>query len=170
MHRNEASNEFFSQPLVLDTESMNRVTMRRENGLRPLKRNCRSASAVVELAVVAPVFFLLLFGLVELGRTLMVKHALTESARAGCREAILSTTINLDDADQAARELLFAYTSGAQDSSTCRVSIFPSDLSAVERGEEITAVVEIDCADISWIAPSYMKNKTLRGEATMKRE
>ena len=149
---------------------MKRWTTRRKDGTRLLGQNRRSGSAVVELAIVSPVFFLLLFGLVEMGRTLMVKHALTEAARAGCRESILSTTIRVDDADSAARQHLVAYLSGARDSATCRVSISPSDLSVVERGEEITAIVEVDCADISWIAPSYMKNRVLRGEATMKRE
>jgi Flp pilus assembly protein TadG len=129
----------------------------------------RPGAAVVELAVVAPVFFLLIFGLVELGRTIMVQHALTEAARAGCREAILSTTINAEDADQAARQHLTAYMPGA-DTSTCRVDISPSDLSMVERGTEITAIVEVNCSEVSWISPNYMKNKVLRGEATMKRE
>jgi Flp pilus assembly protein TadG len=149
---------------------MNRWLMRRDNATRSSARYRRSGAAVVELAVVAPVFFLLLFGLVELGRTLMVKHALTEAARAGCREAILSTTIDVDDADQAARQHLVAYLSGAKDGATCRVSISPSDLSEVQRGDEITAIVEVDCDDISWITPSFTKNRIIRGEVTMKRE
>jgi hypothetical protein len=143
--------------------------LRRNHSMQCLPTCLRPGAAVVELAVVAPVFFLLIFGLVEVGRTIMVKHALTEAARAGCREAVLSTTINVEDANQAARQHLTAYMPGA-DTSICRVDISPSDLSLVERGTEITAIVEVDCSEVSWISPNYTKNKFLRGEVTMKRE
>ncbi len=146
-----------------------RGNLRRSHSSHWLPMHRQAGAAVVELAVVAPVFFLMLFGLVEVGRTIMVKHALTEAARAGCREAILSTTIDAQDADEAARQHLTAYMPGS-DTSACRVDISPSDLSEVERGTEITAIVEVDCSDISWISPTYLRNKVLRSEATMKRE
>jgi hypothetical protein len=149
---------------------MQRRKTHRNHPHQRLPKRGRPGAAVVELAFVAPVFFLLMFGLVELGRTLMVQHAVTEAARAGCREAILSTTINIEDADQAARQHMAAYMSGSNNSSSCRVEISPGDLSMVECGTEITAIVEVDCSEISWISPSYMKNRVLRGEATMKRE
>jgi len=42
-------------------------------------------TAVVEMAVVFPLFILLVFGLVEFVRMGMVKQALSDAARAGCR-------------------------------------------------------------------------------------
>jgi hypothetical protein len=43
------------------------------------------------MAVVTPIFVLLVFGLIEFGRALMIKQAMTDAARAGSRTATLAT-------------------------------------------------------------------------------
>ncbi|HEV3443576.1 MAG TPA: TadE family protein, partial [Gemmataceae bacterium] len=45
----------------------------------------RRGVSSVEFAFVAPIFFLMLLGLIELSRGLMVKHMLLNAARQGCR-------------------------------------------------------------------------------------
>ena len=52
-------------------------------------RKQRRGAAVVEMAIILPVLVLLIFGSLELGRAVMVKHILEEAARAGCRVATL---------------------------------------------------------------------------------
>lgn len=47
----------------------------------------RRGAAVVEFAVVVPILTLLLFGIVEVGYTFMVRHALAMGAREGARVA-----------------------------------------------------------------------------------
>ncbi len=60
-------------------------------------RSRRIGAALVEAAFVLPVFFLLIIGIIEIGRGLMVQELLTRAARAGCRQGILpSTTSNTD--------------------------------------------------------------------------
>ena len=44
---------------------------------------------MVEFAIIAPVFFVFVLGLVELGRGLMVQHLLTNAARQGCRLGVI---------------------------------------------------------------------------------
>ncbi len=95
----------------------------------------RHGATAVEMAIVAPVFFALLFGLVEFGRVTMVNQALSDAARAGCRTACLATTIDASKAELAAREHLSTFLSAAGNSGICRFTIQPADLSEVERGD-----------------------------------
>ena len=48
-------------------------------------RKNRLAAAAVEFAVVAPVFLLLVFGMIEYGRMVMVYQILTNASREGAR-------------------------------------------------------------------------------------
>jgi TadE-like protein len=48
-------------------------------------RKARRGQALVEMAVVLPIFFLLLFGLVDLGRAVFVYSSLAEGSREGAR-------------------------------------------------------------------------------------
>jgi len=54
----------------------------------------RKGSAMVEMALVLPLLILLLVGIVEFSRVLMVKQVITNAAREGARAA----SIRLDDA------------------------------------------------------------------------
>lgn len=125
---------------------------------------------MVELAVVSPVFFVLIFGLVEFSRVMMVRDALSDAARAGCRKAAIITTTNSGQAEDVVRDYLSAFIASANDQSACRVTISPGDLSNIAQGTEITATVEVNCSDVSWVPLGYMENEVLRAQATMKRE
>src|SRR5262245_7320181 len=54
----------------------------------------RRAATLVEFAIIAPVFFLIVLGIIELGRILMVQHLMTNAARQACRVGVLSGTSN----------------------------------------------------------------------------
>jgi len=49
----------------------------------------RRGAAATEMAMVLPVFIMLILGMFELGRALMIKQSLTYAAQEGCRVAIL---------------------------------------------------------------------------------
>src|SRR4051812_4854763 len=49
----------------------------------------RRAAASVEFAGVAMVFLLLVLGIIELGRILMVQHLMTNAARQACRVGVI---------------------------------------------------------------------------------
>src|SRR5882724_3749072 len=59
-------------------------------------RRGRKGTTVVEVAIVIPVFFVFIFGLVEIGRAFMASHLLTNAARTGCRQGILSNATTSD--------------------------------------------------------------------------
>lgn len=58
------------------------------------------------MAVVTPIFVLLVFGLIEFGRALVIKQAMTDAARAGSRTATLATIRSHDQVVAAAIDCL----------------------------------------------------------------
>ena len=61
-----------------------------------VNRERRSGAAVVEMAFLAPIFFLIALGMFELSRGMMVKQILTGAARKGCRTGIIHQYGNSD--------------------------------------------------------------------------
>src|SRR5580692_10919305 len=51
----------------------------------------RTGAHLVELAIVAPIFFLFLFGILEYGRFVMTLQIMTNAAREGARYAVVTT-------------------------------------------------------------------------------
>ena len=65
----------------------------------------RGGQSMVEFAVLAPIFFLLLLGTIDLGRAVYIYNTISDAAREGARAAIpfdtpLPTTTNVIDAVQ----------------------------------------------------------------------
>jgi Flp pilus assembly protein TadG len=56
---------------------------------RSLHAKTRSGVAAVEFALVVPIFLLLVFGIIEFGRALMVQQVLVNASREGARQAVL---------------------------------------------------------------------------------
>jgi len=56
----------------------------------------RRGAAAAEFAVVAPIFLLMVFGIVEIGRGLMVQQLLTNASRVGARRAVMLSASNSD--------------------------------------------------------------------------
>lgn len=130
----------------------------------------RRGVALVEMAFVVSLVFLLVFGFIEFARMVMVKQALTDAARQGCRTAALITTTDSADAESAALTHLQSTVANYLDDTTCRVTVSPASLSGMTSGTEITTRVDIDYSDISWISLGFLGNVTLQGESTMTRE
>src|SRR6184192_1684252 len=58
---------------------------------RPLAgRRSRRGAAIIEFALLAPVLFMLVLGMIEFGRVLMVAQLLTDAAREGGRLAVVA--------------------------------------------------------------------------------
>jgi Flp pilus assembly protein TadG len=105
----------------------------------------RRGAAVVEFAVVSPLFLLLLSGVVEFGQTFRVQHSLSAAARRGCRAASMSGSTNAQ-VNSLVRSLC-AKTVGASESNfLVAISVNGSsgaDLSTAARADEIQVAVSI---------------------------
>ena len=129
------------------------------------KKRHRRGAAAVEFAAVAPIMILFMFGIVELGRMLMIKNALTHASREGARLAVTPNATTSDVEERVGIELQ-PYFSTVPD-----VVLTPANLSASDPGELVTVRVEVDIADITWIPGAINIPLTkLIAETTMRRE
>ncbi len=130
----------------------------------------RRGASVVELAFIAPIFFLLVFAIIEFSRAVMIQQSLTDAARAGARSAALASTDTTAKAETAARDYLRQTMTDSYDMSLCQVSVSPGGLGSLETGTEVTTTVAVNFDDLTWIPSSFMKNFVLRGQASMTKE
>jgi Flp pilus assembly protein TadG len=132
---------------------------------RAASRCRRAGVAAVEFALVAPVFFVLVFGMIEFGRMVMVQQILTNASREGARRAVLdgatSTNVNtvVDD------YLTSASISGAS------VAITPGTPSSAAFGDPVTVVISVPFSSVSWMpSPWFLTATTLTATTVMRRE
>lgn len=137
---------------------------------RPKRLTQRSGVTAVEFALVAPVFFLLVFALIEVSRALNLKQALTNAAREGCRTAALATTLSSNDVDDATRGYLAAVTRYSNNPEKVRTTV-PADLSNCPSGTELTVAVEVDFQDVTWLPLDFIGFRpTIHAAQTVHRE
>ncbi len=118
----------------------------------------------------APVFFVLAFGLIEITRMMMIQQALTNAAREGCRTAVLATTLSSSEVESAIRDYLKSVTPVASNTSKVRVTV-PTGLASTASGTDLSVTVELDYADLDWVPLGYLGlNPTLSAKQVGKRE
>lgn len=139
---------------------------------RRLRRsNQRDGATTIEMALVAPFIFLMVFGSVEFARMMMVRQALTNAARQGCRKACLATTQSSVVAEDAARKAMLSVITQALTNQDLEVTFTPSFSSTPpESGTSITAELAIDCSDVSWLPPFFTADTRIKCSAVMNRE
>ena len=142
------------------------------------RRADRRGAALVEAAVVLPIFFLAILALVEFGRAMMVGQLVTNAAREGARRAILygsdaaevrgHVTEFLENAADIAPEhvdLTVAVRPGPD-----RTGTPPDGLDDAESGDRVTVRVIVPWDQAGWGTLRWLGGKSFRGEATMRHE
>ena len=126
----------------------------------------RRGAAVVEFAIVVPIFFLMVFGMIEFGRMVMVHQLLAGAAREGARQAIVNGA-TAGDVEQTVRDYL---TSTSVDGQAASVSVTP-DPATASTGEAVTIETGIEFEKVSWLpAPFFLQDLTLNAASTMRHE
>jgi Flp pilus assembly protein TadG len=119
----------------------------------------------VEFAVVAPLFFLLVFGMIEFGRMVMVQQVITNGSREGARIAVLDGTTSTEVHNAVENYLTSASISGAT------VTVDPDPPNTAGYGEAVTVTVSIPFNQVSWLpTPMFIGGKTLSATTVMRRE
>lgn len=141
----------------------------------------RRGAAVVELAVVLPVFCTMIFGMIEFARIGMVNQVLTAAARTGCRQAILNTSQTTAQVLAPMNALLAASKINVPalspvdaDPGTAGAFISPSNWNATDlpRGTAVTVVVRVRYSDVKWLPMNWFVSDStlLTGQAVMTAE
>ncbi len=125
----------------------------------------RRGTTLVEFAVVAPVFFLMVLGLIEFGRGMMVQALLTNAAQLGARAGSLDGSQASDVSTAVNNYLSAGGISGASSTVT------PSPPSSALPGQDVKVQVSIPYSSISWLpTPAYLGSTTLSSTAIVQRE
>jgi Flp pilus assembly protein TadG len=115
--------------------------------------------------VVAPIFLLLVFGMIEYGRMVMVQQILVNASREGARKAVLDGSQNADVLAVVNDYL----SSGSIDGAT--ITVTPSNPGDAAFGDPVTVTVSIGFSQVSWLpSPMYLGGRTLSATTVMRRE
>lgn len=125
----------------------------------------RRGTALVEFAMVAPVFFLFMVGAIEFGRAIMVQEVLTDASREGARVGILDGS-QTTDVDNAVNAYLTAMSvTGAT------ISVSPTNPGTQPSGTQVTVTVSVPYNAVSWVpAPWFLGGATLTASTVMQRQ
>ena len=138
-----------------------RARQRLMNWLRIWKVE-RKGAALVEFALVLPVFLLLIFGGLEMGRAVMVKHLLDDAARAGCRVASMQGATQNDVVSVVNQALTKAGISGHD------VTVTPTPPSSADHLEPVSVTISVPHSEVAWMpSPRFMGGKSLTGVCIM---
>ncbi len=128
-------------------------------------RKKRRGAAAVEFAIVAPVFFLLVFGMIEYGRMVMVQQVITNASREGARVGVLDGSDHQDVVDIVTQYLTSGSIQGAN------ITVTPTNPEDAEFGDPVTVTVDIPFSQVSWLpSPMYLGGTTLSATTVMRRE
>jgi len=133
---------------------------------RPIRR--RRAAALVEFAVVAPVFFLVILAIVEVARLFMVGSLMTNAARSGCRAGVLPGKSNSDVSAAVTNALNNQGISGT--TTTIQVNGTSQDVSTAQTGDIVTVTVTVPVGNVSWVPGTGSIPGTITGTYTLPHE
>ena len=140
-------------------------------------RQRRHGAAVVEMALILPVFIMLVFGVIEFGRAMMISQLVTNSARDGARLAILDGSTN-QTVSTAVTDFLNQSVglNPADVTVTITVTAGPgnpdpgNDVSAAQAGDICTVNVSVPFDKVTLTKADYLSGKNLTGFCSMRRE
>ncbi len=129
-------------------------------------RRKRIGAAVVEFAVVAPIFLLFVFGLIEYGRMVMVQQVLTNASREGARVAVLEGSTETDVVGAVVN-----YCAASQIAITEDDVSIPQDPATAGNGDPVAVTVGVAFRDVSWLpSPMYLGAAQLSATSVMRKE
>jgi len=112
-----------------------------------------------------PVFFLLVFGMIEYGRLVMVQQVLTNACREGARVGVLDGATQTSVNTAVNNYLTSANITGAT------TTVTPNPPSSAAYGASVTVTVSVGFNQVSWLpSPMFLGGRTLTATSVMRRE
>jgi Flp pilus assembly protein TadG len=137
---------------------------RRSAAIKRRKPSAPRGIAAVEFAIVAPVFLMVVLGIIEVGRAIMVQQVLINASRVGARRAVM-----LSSTEQAVIDSVTEFTDSVG-VPTVSTTVSP-DPETAGSGTAITVTTAVNFANVNWLpAPWFMGGKTLTSATVMRKE
>jgi len=141
------------------------------------RKDPRRGAAVVEMALVLPVFLLVVLGIIEFGRAMWVSNMVSNSAREGARMAILDGSSNAE-VRQAVQDFLTTSLGVNAADITTTITITPAtgnpnpnnECANATSRDLINITVALPFDKVSLIPGDYLDGKNLVGRSAMRHE
>ncbi len=138
----------------------------------------RWGAAAVELALVLPIFLMVVWGIVEFGRAMMVGQLVTNAARHGARFAVVDGSTNTE-VTTAVKDFLRDSVGGIVDADiTVTIVIIPApgnpdpanQVAASTTKDICKITASIPYSQVGYIAGSFLNGANLSGSCSMRHE
>lgn len=141
------------------------------------KTKKRHGAALVEAAIVLPILFTIILGVVEFGRGMMVGQMTVTAARMGARRSIIDGSTNAD-VEEKVQEFLGNSTGVAPGDVEVEIAITPdpanttvgNEVANAEVGDMVSVTVRVPFDKVSWINGMFLSGTKLTGSAVMRHE
>jgi Flp pilus assembly protein TadG len=137
----------------------------------------RRGTALVEMAVVLPIFLMVVWGIIEFGRGMMVANMVTNAAREGARLAVIDGNTNADVEAAISTFLQQAINVSASDVTvTIGIDEAPGNpnplniLANAEPRDLVNIVISVPFDSVSFVPGDFLAGKSLVGCASMRHE
>lgn len=132
---------------------------------------------MVETALVLPLFFMLVLGIIEFGRALMVAQLLNNGARDGVRAAVMDGSTNTE-VQTAVLDFVEDAVGVERSKFSVSITVTPApgnpdpgnDVSLAEKRDLIDVTVTVPFGDVSYLPGSYLSGVNLQGQCAMRHE
>ncbi len=115
-----------------------------------------------------PIFVLMVFGMIEIGRAVMVQQVLVNASREGARLGVLDGTTD-EDVRTKVNDYLQAASLPA--ATTEQITFPQGNPQDVGYGNPVEVKVQLGFNQVTWLAtPIYLGGKTLEASTVMRRE
>ena len=137
----------------------------------------RTGAAVVEMAIVLPVFMLIVLGIVEFGRAMMVGQLLTNGARHGARQGVIEGSTNTS-VQQDIEDFLTGSLNVPATDITILIEVEPApgnpdpadDLAAAQPKDLVRITVSVPFDKVAYVAGNFLNGTTLQANCVMRHE
>lgn len=130
--------------------------------MSPRQPNVRRGAVSVEFALVVPVLFLFIFGIIEFARLNMLRNSIENAAYEGARRAIIPGAT----ADDAEAEALLVMKSISVHNA--KVEVSPGTINSAT--PDVTVTVGVPLNGAAWVIYVSSRNNVMSRSITLKRE
>jgi Flp pilus assembly protein TadG len=132
---------------------------------RRLSYRSRSGASAVELAILLPFLGILVVGMLEIGRALVVKEVLSDAAQKGCRTAALPGKSNADV--QADVDDIMTDNGVTGYSTTILVNGVAGDVATANRFDRVSVTVVVPVSNVAWTTTFFLTSQMLESETVV---
>ncbi len=137
----------------------------------------RDGAALVETALVLPIFFMIVLGIIEFGRAMMVAQLLTNGAREGTRVAIMPGSTNAE-VEAAVKDFVTSSVGVAANKVTVTTTVTPAagnpnpgnNVALANKRDLCTVEVKVAFSDVDYLPGKFLGGSQLIGQSAMRHE